>query len=111
VPWSISHVTTGLRPELYCDNCGQQVDGDGFVTWPVDWHTEAPAPAVVLVAHSEECVESLAEVRVDQGEWIATPISVYLANLVDGLGIDVGKVLEIERASIAAERTRDQSPD
>jgi hypothetical protein len=99
-------------PAASCELCETEFDRaeGGYAAWPVDVLSDPRNEHVVLLC-SEHCLEQISSEREDDGEWIATPFSVYLANLIVSLGIDVETVLETEQASVAAENTRDQAPD
>jgi hypothetical protein len=111
MPWTMRHHAGGLTPDIRCDACGSEVSSAGYVAWAADWSADEPRRATVSIACSQECVETIATSPDVAGEWVATPLDVYLASLVHSLGIDVDEVLRMERASLAAERTRDQSPE
>ena len=81
-----------------------------MAAWPVDILAD-PRDEHVVVVCSDECLEHISSHRAEEGEWIATPLHVYLANLVVRLDIDIQHVIETEEASVAADRTRDQAPD
>ena len=104
--------TFDFFPAAKCDVCESEIDraSAGYVAWPVDV-LASPCDETVAVVCSDDCLERISADRHDEGEWIATPFAVYLANLVVSLGIDIESVLETEHASVAAERTRDQAPD
>ena len=99
-------------PAARCANCDSEFDRSdrGYAAWPVDVLSD-PRDVPVILLCSEHCLEQISAEREDEGEWIATPFAVYLANLIVSLGIDIDAVLETEHASVAAENTRDQAPD
>jgi hypothetical protein len=112
VPFIMRRSAFDFFPAARCEICESEFDraNAGYATWPVDIIADPRDEPVSLVC-SEECLNAIDEQNEDRGEWIATPFSVYIANLIVSLGIDVDEVLETEQASVAAENTRDQAPD
>jgi hypothetical protein len=114
MPWMMRRSTFDFFPAVKCDHCGGEFDraSQGYVAWNVDILAD-PRDEPVTILCSESCLNYISESEdeTDSGEWIATPFSVYIANLAVGLGIDVDEVIETEQASVAAENTRDQAPD
>jgi hypothetical protein len=112
VPLFMRRSAFDFFPAVQCDRCGTEFDRSdaGYAAWPVDILSDPRDESVVLLC-SEQCLEQTSTEREEAGEWIATPFSVYMANLIVSLGIDVEAVLETEHASVAAENTRDQAPD
>ena len=99
-------------PAARCELCETEFDRSdtGYAAWPVDVLSDHRHEGVALLC-SEACLERISTEREADGEWVATPFAVYLANLIVSLGIDIDEVLETEQASVAAENTRDQAPD
>jgi hypothetical protein len=112
MPWIMRRSTFDFFPAARCEICDVEFDraDQGYVAWPVDVLAD-PRDEVVILLCSEKCLSDVSESRSEQGEWIATPFAVYLANLVVSLGIDIEEVIDTEQASVAAENTRDQAPD
>jgi hypothetical protein len=112
VPLIVRRSGFDFFPAARCELCEKEFDraDQGYAAWPVDVLAEPRHEQVVLLC-SEECLDQISADREDDGEWIATPFAVYLANLIVSLGIDIDAVLDTEHASIAAENTRDQAPD
>jgi hypothetical protein len=112
MPFIMRRSTFDFFPAAQCDHCaGEIADTSGcYVAWPVDILAE-PRDETIMVLCSELCLEHVSQFRAGEGEWIATPLAVYLANLIVTMDIDVDRVIETEQASVAAERTRDQAPD
>jgi hypothetical protein len=112
VPLIMRRAAFDFFPAARCELCESEFDrsDQGYAAWPVDVLADPRHETVVLIC-SESCLDRISSEREDQGEWIATPFPVYLANLIVTLGIDIDAVLETEHASVAAENTRDQAPD
>jgi hypothetical protein len=112
VPLIMRRSAFDFFPSARCELCEAEFDhaSTGFAAWPVDVLAD-PRDEPVTFLCSEACLERISEERSDDGEWIATPFDVYLANLIVSLGIDIEATLRVERASVAADNTRDQAPD
>jgi hypothetical protein len=112
MPWIMRRSTFDFFPSARCDVCDGELasPSECYVAWPVDVLAD-PCDEIVTLLCSEQCLEHVSTSRGDEGEWIAAPFGVYVANLVVSLELDVDEVLETEQASVAAENTRDQAPD
>jgi hypothetical protein len=112
MPWMMHRSSFDFFPSVRCDQCNAEIGSasNAYAAWPVDILAD-PRDSVVSVICSQECLDAVGAERESEGEWIATPFAVYVANLIFSLGIDVNRVLETEQASVAAEKTRDQAPD
>lgn len=112
MPFIMRRAAFDFFPAAQCELCQTEFSrsDQGYAAWPVDVLANRPQEAVVLVC-SDDCLDRLSAEREDEGEWVATPFAVYLANLIVTLGIDIDAILQTEQASIAAENTRDQAPD
>jgi hypothetical protein len=112
VPLIMRRSAFDFFPAARCELCEGEFDSSdqGYAAWPVDVLADPRNETVVLLC-SEGCLDQIATEREDDGEWVATPFPVYIANLIVSLGIDIEEVIETEHASVAAENTRDQAPD
>jgi hypothetical protein len=112
VPLIMRRAAFDFFPAARCTHCGTEFDRarGGYAAWPVDVINNPPYVEVQLLC-CDDCLDAFSAEHEDDGEWIATPFAVYLANLIVTLGIDIDAVLETEHASVAAENTRDQAPD